>query len=144
MLTEGQHTVNATAFDAPNGTGRGGELYEIDFTLTRSVPISPDGAPATLPGTGTLAMGGKPPSAGTGGLIPTAGTGVTTSPVLGTAGGSAFPTVTPTPGIQDASGCSCRVPGVGVSGDKAQNAWTLAALAFGLFLWRRRGRAARP
>ncbi|HET8939751.1 MAG TPA: hypothetical protein VFN67_40205 [Polyangiales bacterium] len=141
MLIEGAHTVNATAFDAPNGIGKGGELYEIDFTLTRSAPISPDGAA----GTGvTLAMGGKAPAGAgaSGGLVPpTAGTGVSVNPVLAAAGGPAFPVVTPTAGIQGASGCACRVPGVGISSSRAQSAWTLAAFAFSLFLWRRRGRA---
>jgi MYXO-CTERM domain-containing protein len=141
MLVEGAHTVNATAFDAPNGTGKAGELFEIDFTLTRSAPIAPDGAP----GTGvTLAMGGQAPAgagASGGWGPPTAGTGVSVNPVLAAAGGPAFPVVTPSAGIQGASGCACRVPGVGISSRQAQSAWTLAAFAFGLFFWRRRGRA---
>lgn len=145
MLDVGAHTVNATAFDAPNGTGVAGELFEIDFMLTRSgVPSTtvPDGAPAT----GTLAMPGKLPVAGAAaGLPPTAaaaaGTGVNLNPVLAAAAGStAFPTVTRGGAIQDTSGCGCRVPSGELQSEHAHSAWTLTALALGLFTWRRRRR----
>ena len=128
MLREGAHTVNAVAWDAPNGTGRQGEPFEIDFTLTRSIPVMPLGAA----GTGAppmLAVGG--PAAG-GGALP--GTGVNS--VVAAAGNVAIPTGAIPGTITDTSGCGCHVIGAGAPAP--HRGLALAVLALGLVLLRRR------
>jgi hypothetical protein len=132
-LPLGAHTVNAMPFDAADGGGRQGEPFEIDFTLTRSTPIVPDGAlPVAGSGIGVGIQAGAPAA------LPTAGTGVSTSPILAS-GGAPAPDV---PAVQNAvkSGCSCRVLGAGAGSHEPSRAGILAMLALGLYMRRRRSR----
>jgi MYXO-CTERM domain-containing protein len=132
-LAMGAHTVNATAFDAAMGGGRAGEPLEIDFMLTRSVPLVPD---AGLPdaaidagtGVGALSAAGGPA---------TAGFGASGSPAL-TAGTFSSPVATSR--LPEPESCACRVPGAGAGSAGTPRTWALAALALGMFVWRRRVR----
>ena len=138
MLALGAHTVNATAFDMPNGMGRPGEPLEIDFTLTRSAPVAPAAPDVTVGGRGAAGTPGVGVGAraGTSGL--TAGTGTLTSPQLGAAGSAPFEV--PTRGAVADEGCGCRVPGEGAGSTGSTRAWALAALAVVVFVRRRRRR----
>jgi MYXO-CTERM domain-containing protein len=130
LLTEGAHTVSATAFDTANGMGRGGEPFAIDFALTRSAPAA-----------GAAGAAGSPvvPSSGgqlRGPMQPQAGNGASASSLLTAAGNAAFPTVTPTENLQGAAGCGCHVPGA-PSSSRAPRAWALVLLALAFIAHRR-------
>ncbi|HKU36656.1 MAG TPA: MYXO-CTERM sorting domain-containing protein, partial [Polyangiales bacterium] len=129
----GAHTVNATAFDAPNGMGRPGEPLEIDFTLTRSVA---PGAPA-VGGSGAAGAVGVGARAGSPALA-NAGIGSIANPALSAAGTGAFDIPASVRGGEDATGCGCRVPGGTGEPTPAPGAWALATLAVGWLVRRRR------
>jgi hypothetical protein len=128
MLTEGAHTVNATAFSAASGGGRRGEPFEIDFMLTRSGATAPGGLPTA--GTGTGPLSGAP------GTPPLAGIGATANPILGAAGGP--PLIVPSRRtVETEPGCACRLPLSGQRSTNPTRPWALATLALGLLLQRR-------
>jgi hypothetical protein len=135
MLMLGAHTVTATAYEGPNGTGRAGEPFEIDFMLTRSGAA----VPAASADAGALASGDVQASSGAAGALASVGRGVRVSAVQPVAGSPAFPVVPAQGAIQEASGCACHA--AGVRSAPAQRAWSLAALALALTIWRRRRRA---
>lgn len=154
MLDVGAHTTNATPFEAADGGGRQGEPFEIDFMLTRSSSVGPDGVPSVgvPPTAGMLAVG--MPAAGMGGVTPgsaltsapaaSAGTSARVNAINGSAGAGALaaPATTPVAPVEAPaeSGCSCRVVGVGSGANGTRGAWAVAALALGLLLRRRRTR----
>jgi hypothetical protein len=124
-LALGPHTVSATAASAVNGGGTLGELYQVDFMITRSAPAGLGGVGGSQAGT-------------TGGLV-NSGTGVSGNPALDPGLGIAGTIATvPYVRIPDNSGCACRVPGAGVGSARTPRAWVLAAFALGLFIRRRR------
>jgi hypothetical protein len=124
-LALGPHTVSATAAAAANGGGKLGELYQVDFMITRSAPA------------GAAGVGG--PQAGAPGGLVNSGTGVSGSPALDPALGIAG-SIAAVPWVRtpDNSGCACRVPGAGVGSAGTPRAWALVALALGLLIRRRR------
>ena len=141
-LALGAHTVNAVAFDMPNGMGRGGDSLDIDFTLTRGGVVTPDpnAVPDGRPGVGLpVTAAGAPALAAP--VVGAAGAGsVGIPPTLGNlaAAGSAAPAPPP---VQN-QGCACRVPGAGIDTTDTPRSLALTVLALSWFVWRRRSRKA--
>jgi MYXO-CTERM domain-containing protein len=133
----GAHTVLATPHDAADGGGREGETLEIDFTLTRG-NASMDASAAGGADAGTA------DASAASGMIDS-GTAVVVNPASGADGGNVGSVDASEASEQreDESGCACHVPGASNAAAGTRRSWALAALAFGVFLRRRRQRSVR-